>query len=162
MKIIDNDKLNLLIDDARTSPRLRKNLNIHADLSDPVQRLCNAFEPGTYVRPHRHPEKDKWELFVVLQGEALVLVFDEAGMVQERTILSDQGPNYLIEIPSQTWHTVTALQEATVLFEVKPGPYIAVSDKDFASWAPAEGEPQVDAFVKWMLQADIDDKPPGR
>ncbi|HIC0138358.1 TPA: WbuC family cupin fold metalloprotein, partial [Enterobacter hormaechei] len=40
---------------AANSPRLRAHHNFHPELSDPVQRLAIAMEPGTYVRPHRHP-----------------------------------------------------------------------------------------------------------
>lgn len=39
---------------AATSPRLRAHRNFHPELSDPVQRLAIAMEPGTYIRPHRH------------------------------------------------------------------------------------------------------------
>ncbi|EMX0805176.1 WbuC family cupin fold metalloprotein [Klebsiella pneumoniae] len=33
------------------SPRLRAHRNFHPELSDSVQRLAIAMEPGTYVRP---------------------------------------------------------------------------------------------------------------
>jgi len=153
MKIIDDSDLQELIDSARASQRKRKNHNLHPLLEDPVQRLCNAFEPGTYIRPHRHPEAGKWELFVMLKGVAAVLLFDDSGRVTQRITLSAQGPVRIIEIPPNTWHTLVALQSGTVLFEVKQGPYSALTDKDFASWAPQENTAQVAEFVAWYQTA---------
>ncbi|MGV8352525.1 WbuC family cupin fold metalloprotein, partial [Pseudomonas aeruginosa] len=39
---------------AASAPRLRAHRNFHPELSDPIQRLAIAMEPGTYIRPHRH------------------------------------------------------------------------------------------------------------
>ena len=36
-------------------------------------------------------------------------------------------------------------------YEVKPGPYSAANDKDFAPWAPREGEPGVAAYLESLL-----------
>lgn len=160
MKLIADRELQSLIDEAAASSRKRKNLNLHTVLEDPVQRLCNAFEPGTYIRPHRHPEAGKWELFVMLRGEAAILSFDNDGRVRERIVLSAQGPNHIIEIPPDTWHTLVALQRGTVLFEVKQGPYSALTDKDFARWAPLENDPQAAAFVAWYESAQPGGMPP--
>lgn len=160
LKIIDQTLLQQLSEQAANSPRLRKNYNLHPVLEDPVQRLCNAMEPDTYVRPHRHPEEDKWELFVILQGRALVLTFDDTGITTGRVDLCSAGPIYGVEIPAKTWHTVCALETGTVLFEVKKGPYHPLSDKDFASWAPEEGNMNCDKYLAWYKQAVIGSAPP--
>jgi cupin fold WbuC family metalloprotein len=162
MRRIDTARLERLSARAAASPRLRINDNLHPALEDPVQRLCNAMEPGTYVRPHRHLEPGKWELFVVLSGAAAVLEFDDSGLVTQRTELRGGGPVLAVEIAEATWHTIVALEPGTVLFEVKRGPYLPLSDKDFAPWAPAEGEPQVPRFLHWLLQAAPGGRPPRR
>ncbi len=38
---------------AASAPRLRAHRNFHPELSDPIQRLAIAMEPGTYIRPHQ-------------------------------------------------------------------------------------------------------------
>ncbi len=53
------------------SPRLRAHRNFHPELTDPVQRLAIAMEPGTYIRPHRHPHT--FELLLALSGRFVVL-----------------------------------------------------------------------------------------
>lgn len=160
LTVIDNHALVELSKTAQSVPRLRKNLNIHAQLDDPVQRLFNAMEPGTYVRPHRHPGKDRWEFFQIVSGRAAVLTFDQTGTVQEKIELSQTGPNVAIEIPGNQWHTLVSLQSGTVLFEIKQGPYQPLSDKDFATWAPQEGDRAVESFVQWFTDAHPGDLPP--
>lgn len=136
--------------------RARANLNLHPQLDDPVQRFLNAIEPGSYVRPHRHAEPQaKWELFVVLSGAVAVLVLDDAGVVQERVVLDAAGDCRAVEIPAGAWHTLAALVAGTVLFECKQGPYQPASDKDFAPWAPREGEAGAAALAARIAQADV-------
>jgi len=133
---------------ARAAPRKRSNWNLHSSLEDPIQRFVNVFQPETYVRPHRH-EPDRFELFVALAGLAGILVFSEEGAPTGIWLIGG-SENRGIDIAGGVWHTVVGLAPDTVLFEVKPGPYRPLSDKDFAFWAPAEGTPEADAMVtRW-------------
>lgn len=155
--VIGGDALAGLIETAKSLPRLRKNYNIHRDLNDPVQRLYNAMEPNTYVRPHRHQGGNRWEFFQIVSGRAAILTFDEHGVVCEKIELSGTGPNFAVEIPGNVWHTVVSLETGTVLFEIKQGPYQAVSDKDFAPWAPKEGVPEASNVIHWLCNANPGD-----
>jgi cupin fold WbuC family metalloprotein len=89
-----------------------------------------------------------------VSGSAAVLTFEPNGKVLEKIVLSQCGPNVAIEIPGSTWLTIASLQPGTVLFEIKKGPYQPVTDKDFAAWAPAEGERAAERFVQWFVSAE--------
>jgi len=160
MKIVTSSDLAALVREAQNTPRQRKNLNLHTTLADPVQRLLNAFEPGTYVRPHRHRDPGKWEFFAILQGRALVLAFDADGVVQERHELAPAGAVAVIEIAAGTWHTLAALEPGTLLLEVKPGPYTPAGPQDFAPWAPPEGTPAAVTLERWFHAARVGDRSP--
>lgn len=151
IKKVDSAALADLAVQAAASPRRRKNLNLHESLDDAVQRFLNDFEPGTYVRPHRHA--DKWELFVLLQGAAAVLSFDDGARVLERVELNGADGARVVEIPPATWHTLVSLAPRTVLFEVKRGPYDPAAPAVYAGWAPAEGDPHADAFERRLRDA---------
>ena len=138
MKLVDTTLFEKVSGQAKAGRRLRANFNLHPTLQDPVQRFLNAMEPGTYVRPHRHPG-DRWELFLALQGALAVLVFDDGGVALDRVELREDGPVRAVEVPPGAWHTVASLEPGSVLFELKPGPYLPLTDKDFAPWAPQEG-----------------------
>jgi cupin fold WbuC family metalloprotein len=130
---------------AREGARGRSNFNLHATLADPIQRFLNVVQPGSYVRPHHH-ESHRWELFLLLEGEVAVVTFDEHGRASEHALLRRGGVRG-IEIPGGVWHTVFALVPDTIMFEVKPGPYTPLTDKDFAPWAPPEGTPEAAAAL---------------
>lgn len=153
MKLINDALFDDLFQKAAASPRQRANRNFHSAYGDSVQRFCNALQPGSYVRPHRHSGDERWEFTLALAGSAVVLFFDDASIVTERIVLSVAGPTYGVEIPAGQWHTLAALAPRTVLLELKRGPYVPMSDKDFASWAPPEHHPAAMVFSTWYVQA---------
>jgi cupin fold WbuC family metalloprotein len=157
---ITHQAITTLSEEARQNRRLRKNLNLHAQLDDPVQRMVNAMEPGTYVRPHRHARDNGWELMMCLKGSFSILIFDDVGRVLERIDLNADTGVCAVEIPAYSWHAVVSHQPGTVMFEVKPGPYSPIDDKDFAGWAPAENQPECSQTMGWYAVARNGDIPP--
>ncbi|NJC87582.1 MAG: cupin fold metalloprotein, WbuC family [Desulfuromonas sp.] len=137
---------------AQAGARRRLNLNMHADYADPCQRLFNAVEPGSYLRPHRHTDPPKPECFVAIRGRFLLLIFDDAGRIVERIELAPDGPVVAAEVPPGTWHGIVALEPGSIFFETKPGPYTPLSDKDFAPFAPAEGSEQAGEYLKSAMR----------
>lgn len=146
--------LDALGQQAKQSPRLRANQNMHEELSDPVQRLAIAMEPDTFVRPHRHPQT--WEMLTALRGRFIVLLFDEAGVVTSRTVLGEECR--VIEFPANTWHGVLSLDSGGVIFEVKRGPYAPLGHADFAPWCKAGEGAEAARVNAWYAQAKVGDK----
>jgi cupin fold WbuC family metalloprotein len=141
LKRIDQALFDAVADQARSSPRLRRNHNLHAE-PDPVQRFLNVLQPGTYVRPHRHLRQEPaagFECFVVLQGAIGLVLLDGAGQVVGQERLDAAGPLRGIELAEGQFHTLVALRPDSVMFEVKQGPYSPTADKDFLTTFPAEG-----------------------
>jgi len=138
-----------LIERARKSPRLRVNHNFHTSLEDNPHRFLNVMAKGTYVAPHRHLDPPKAESFVVLEGEVAFFIFDDAGQVTRTEIIG--GDPIGIDLAPGVWHTLTPVSSHAVCYEVKPGPYSAANDKDFAPWAPREGDPEVAAYLGALM-----------
>ena len=121
MKIIDDQLLNRLAEEAKQSPRLRKNYIFHQSLQDKCHRFLNALEPGTFIPVHHHP--DKAETFVVLKGKVKVSTYNDDGEVLESYILSHEDGRYGVDIPENVWHGLECLEPA-VLLECKAGPFV--------------------------------------
>ncbi|MFZ4566288.1 MAG: WbuC family cupin fold metalloprotein [Prochlorococcaceae cyanobacterium] len=141
LRRLDDSLFRTVADQARQSPRLRRNHNLHAE-ADPVQRFLNVLQPGTYVRPHRHRRGRPgagFECFVVLRGAVGLLLLDERGEVIHQERLEAGGPVSGIDLAEDQIHTLVALEPDTVMFEIKEGPYRPASDKDFLTAFPAEG-----------------------
>lgn len=155
-QVISQDQIDALKERAATSPRLRVNHNLHGSLEDPVHRFLNVMAHGTYVAPHRHTTPPKPETFVVLEGEVAVVEFLDSGEIDAITPLGPETHprRYGIDLAPGVWHTLVVLSPLAVIFEVKPGPYAPATDKDFASWAPREGEPGVRSYLA-LLEAAV-------
>ncbi len=149
---IDQSLIKGLAEIARNSPRKRINHNFHTDASDPLQRLLNVMHPGTYLRPHKHENPDKREVFIALKGKFLALEFNDEGKVVDFIILDPEAGNYAAEVPARTYHSIICLEPDSVIYELKDGPYDPKDDKHFASWAPKEGEGSCDQFIRSILR----------
>jgi cupin fold WbuC family metalloprotein len=159
MKIVTADTMAELVARAAAAPRKRINLNLHAEPNDPTSRFLNAGVSGTYVRPHRH-RSGKWELLTVLQGRLEVVFFTSGGQIKSRYACGPKD-HKLIEIPGGEWHGFVFCAPAAVVLEVKPGPYEPQLDKEFAEWAPPEGDAAADSFLLWLENAKHGEIPPG-
>jgi len=136
---------------AEASPRRRMNCNFHASMEDNPHRFLNVLLRGTYVCPHRHLNPPKAESWVLLEGEVLLLTFDDQGAITAKYHLSAGGETCGIDVAPGIWHTVCVLTDCAVVYEVKPGPWDPATDKEFAQWAPREGDPEAPAcLARWL------------
>ena len=152
MKVFSADFLNELTAQAQGSPRKRQHRNIHESYADPCQRLFNAIEPGSYIRPHRHAADPRDELLIAVRGLMALVEIDEQG---EATAVrrfgverNGEGLAVAAEIPATTCHTVIAPGPGCVLLEVKVGPFDSNERKGLAPWAPDENSEQAMAYVE--------------
>ncbi len=152
---IDRDLVQRKAYDARRSVRQREIHAFHTGDNDPLQRMLNAIQPGSYIRPHRHLDPPKSESLVLLQGMLGYVSFgDEGSWREDGMLLLEAGRGVFgCDIRPGVWHTIFALAPDTVLFEVKPGPYSPAYDKDFASWAPQEYSPEAALFLARLEDA---------
>lgn len=155
MNIFGSEFLNDLTSQAKVSPRKRQHRNIHQSYQETCQRLFNAIEPGSYIRPHRHTSAPRDELLVAVRGQMALVTFDELGTIVEvlRFGSEKHGPNVAAgaELPANTWHTVIALEPNCVLLEVKAGPFDPNQPKDLAPWAPEEGSPSAQLYLSQLV-----------
>ncbi len=159
MKIVDRKLLDQLSSEALISDRKRAHFNLHASLDEGIHRLCIGAEPGTYVKPHRHFEDNKWELMIILRGHVSILQYDGNGKVIDRVELVAGDAPTAVEIAADSWHNFVVMESGSVVMEVKPGPYKRPPIEDFAAWAPSEGDPEAVDFCKWFEQCNTGSVP---
>jgi len=131
---------------AAASPRRRARLCLHQAPADRVQEMVIALGRDTQIRPHRHPGRS--ESIHVLEGAALVVLFDDLGAELRRLGLG-LGPEEarLYRLSSNTWHTLLPLSELVVVHEVVEGPFDG-GGQEFAAWAPAAEGPELAAWLQ--------------
>jgi cupin fold WbuC family metalloprotein len=142
---------------SRASDRQRMILPFHRSHEDRLHRMFNALQPGTYVQPHRHLSPPKDEVFMVLAGAIDMLIFEDDGRIAQAARLEAGGEKFAVDATAGIYHSFIVRAPDTLLYEVKTGPYEAMSDKDFAPWAPREGSSEVPRYLE-QLERELADR----
>lgn len=162
MNVYDAAYLQGLIGEARSSPRLRQHRNLHGSYYDPSQCLLNAIEPRSYIRPHRHASDPKEERLFALRGLMALVLFNDGGEVTDIVKFGTERYGYDLaagaSVPSHRWHSVIALEEGSVLCEIKAGPFDPSQPKDLASWAPSEGTHMANDYLNHLHELVLKNK----
>ena len=149
---ITSELLDQAVQGSRASERRRIILPLHKSADEPLHRMFNAMQPGTYVPPHRHAQPPKAESILVLRGSLCFVTFDGSGRVEQMTDLAAGTDVFGVDVAAGIFHTFFILEPDTVVFEVKPGPYSPIDDKDFATWAPREGDALAGEYLAGLQQ----------
>lgn len=126
MTIINTQQLDELTAQAKSSPRLRMNLDLRNSPEDTSQRMLNAIEPGSPLPIHRHTTTT--ETVVCIRGHFEELFYDEDGNLTDTIDMVPGGT--VLNIPKNQWHSLRSLESGTVLLECKDGAYAPISESD--------------------------------
>ena len=117
--------------------RKRIRLCAHPDRENMLHEMLIVLGKENYIRPHRHPSKS--ESFHVIEGSAIIILFDEVGTPIKRIELGDysSGRRFYFRIDLPIFHTVVVISARFIFHETTNGPFNR-SDTEFALWAPEE------------------------
>lgn len=150
-QLITESLIEDLIDRAQQSERGRTNYNLHQSFDENPNRFLNVMTYGSYFTPHRHITPPKPETFLILKGKVAFYIFDDEGKIENVEILAPDK-KMAIDVQPGVWHCLAVLSETAVCFEIKPGPYVAETEKVFANWAPIEGSEKSRDYLKRLEQ----------
>jgi cupin fold WbuC family metalloprotein len=150
--IITDELIKSAVDMSRKSPRGRIIFPFHKTNDDNLHRMLNAIQPYSYIQPHRHSNPPKTETIIVLRGAVGYISFSKEGKIEEAIKLSNLSKKIGIDTEPDIFHTFFALEQDTVLFEIKPGPYQQSSEKDFAKWAPRENSDKCKEYLESLYK----------
>jgi cupin fold WbuC family metalloprotein len=141
---------------AARNPRRRMRLCAHAGVDDRLHEMLIVHERACYVRPHKHVGKS--ESFHVIEGEADVVIFDDAGAVTEVIRMGSfaSGRRFFYRIADPLFHTLLICSAVLVFHETTSGPFRR-EDTIFAPWAPDDSNPDaVKSYVAGLTVAVAD------
>jgi cupin fold WbuC family metalloprotein len=137
--LADASLLAFLKSAALRTPLRRARLCAHPDPGAVQHDMLIVSAAGTYVAPHRHPGKT--ESFVVLEGEADCLLFEEEGRLAElvRMGAAGSGLPFFYRMPLNRFHSLVIRSDLLVFAESTIGPFSAGATEN-APWAPGAKE----------------------
>ena len=78
--------------------------------------------------------------------------FDDSGNITDHMVLDSSNGEKGVEFFAGSWHSFISLQEGSVLYEVKAGPYDEKKAKHFAEWSPEEGSKEALLFNEKIVE----------
>ena len=126
--LLNKQFLDQLSKSASENPRLRASFDLRNTDQDKSQRMLNALHPGTILPIHRHPFTA--ETLIMVRGSICQKFYNNQGEVTDTFVLNAGGECSVLQIPAGQFHSLECLEEGTVIFEAKDGPYMPVSADD--------------------------------
>jgi cupin fold WbuC family metalloprotein len=127
--------IDLLKTRAGTTPLRRARVCAHPSPGSDQHDMLIASHRETYVAPHRH--LDKSESFLILEGLADVLLFDESGGLLDLIRMGpvSSGHPFFYRMPARQYHALLIASEVLVFVESTRGPFDPARTEN-APWAP--------------------------
>ena len=141
---------------SKASPRKRIILPMHKSSDASMHRMLNFLQPESYIRPHNHSTSNKTESVIVIQGSIQFFTFFDDGTIDKKIVVGGTSKNFGVDIEPNVYHAFFALEEDTIVFETKPGPYDKETDKLFAEWAPAEGTDDALFYMEMLKELEVE------
>ena len=133
---IDSEYVTGLKERKSKNPENKCMLCLHNDIRASLHEMINVYDKGEYIRPHYHPNKT--ETKIVLEGNMMVILFDDDGVIKERIILSGKEKAcFLLRIEKGIIHCSIPITDV-VYYEATTGPYTGKDDSVYPEWAPAK------------------------
>jgi cupin fold WbuC family metalloprotein len=126
--LISTAVLDELTAQAKSSTRLRMNLDLRNSPNDQSQRMLNALEPGTVMPIHRHRHSS--ETVVVLRGKVKWVYYNDKKEVTDTFIVAPGSDLVGLSVPMGQWHSLECLETGTVIFESKDGAFEPMRPED--------------------------------
>jgi cupin fold WbuC family metalloprotein len=147
---IGREDIEVLRQAVRNTPKRRVRINAHPGSDDQLHEMIIAIEPGSYIRPHKHPGKS--EAFHVIEGEVDIVVFSEEGNIDRIVSLAAKGGRhpFYYRMSTAHFHTLIIRSDLLVVHEITNGPFVPTGTV-YAAFAPQE----VDAASAAVFQADL-------
>lgn len=138
------EELTLLREEAGSAPLRRARICTHGHAGDPLHEMIIALCRDSYIPPHRHVGKS--ESFHVIEGEALVCLFDDLGNVRQVIPLGGKHC-FFYRLSTAMYHTVLVQSPLFVFHETTNGPFDAAQTCIAPFVPPAEDTQSVHRYM---------------
>lgn len=137
---VSKDDIEWLKAKALGNKRERVRLCAHRDVQDAVHEMLIVHTKGTYIRPHRHPNKS--ESFHIIEGSLDIVVFDDGGEVTDVINMGEysSGAKFFWRLSKSYFHTVIPRSDIVVFHETTNGPFERATSNVPAPWSPEEDD----------------------
>jgi cupin fold WbuC family metalloprotein len=127
---ISNELINCL-EERSNETKVNSRVCLHDGPDAAIHEMIICQRNSQAHPPKRHPTRDK--TFLVLRGELLVAIFNDAGEVTRTWVLKSESENekLCVRVPAGVFHCDLALTETAVHLETTQGPFSPKNDREY-------------------------------
>lgn len=118
-------------------------LLLHNSTQSDLHNMVIAMDESRYVFPHKH---EKSESYQIIEGEMLLIYFEENGDINKFVKLS-KNDSLISRVDNHYFHGIIPLSKYIIYHETRIGPFEKDKDSFFATWS---GKNDV-AYMKKIL-----------
>lgn len=136
---IGQREIDLLKTAVTATPLKRVRINLHPSSEDELHEMFIVLQQGSYVRPHKHPNKS--EAFHAVYGSAQVVIFDDEGNIKQVVHLDADKVDkpFYYRMSKPYFHTLIVQSELFIVHEITNGPFVP-GGTIFAPFAPDDSD----------------------
>ncbi len=153
---IGKEEIKFLKDKVLHNDRKSIRLCMHTSINDCVHEMFILHSQQTYIRPHKHPNKDV--SYHIIEGIADMVVFNEEGVIVDVIPMGEYGMGrYFYYRFNEVYYYAPLVRSDFLLFhETIDGPF-RPSDTIYAPWAVVGEDPREVAQFQKELVSKVDD-----
>ena len=133
---INDEIINELKEVSRLHNVAKCRICLHTSPESLHQDMVILETKAAYLRPHKHIYSTG-ETFHLIEGEMVVLTFDDKGNVVDSPRLQKGN---LYRISNGIFHAIFPLTDYIIYHENKVGPFLGQKDNIYADWSPQDDD----------------------
>ncbi len=144
---LSNDVLVKLSEQALAHQMKKARILLHGKSDHALHEMLITHSRGRYIRPHINESSAK--SFLVLEGEMMVLLFDDDGKVSDKYLLGQQksGADFMLRVQDPVFHTIVVVSETVTFLETILGPH---QKTRYADFAPDPEDDAASSYFAWL------------
>jgi len=151
---ISEKELTFLKAAVQETPLKRVRINLHPSNEDSLHEMFIAIQKGSYIRPHKHPNKS--EAFHAVLGSAQIIIFTDDGAIKEVVPLAagQPGKPFYYRLSKPYFHTLILESDLLIIHEITNGPFVPGGTL-YAPFAPDGSNPAEVADFEAQLTKQV-------
>ena len=152
---IGNQEINFLKEKVSHNNRKSIRLCMHTNIADSVHEMFILHSRETYIRPHKHPNKDV--SYHIIEGIMDMVVFDEKGVIVDVIPMGEYGTgrHFYYRLNEVYYYTPLVRSDFLLFHETINGPF-KPSDTIYAPWAVVGDDPIAAVQFQKELVSKVD------
>jgi cupin fold WbuC family metalloprotein len=147
---ISSSEIDFLQDVAAKSPSRKARMLLHGSPDNDLHEMLIVHSFGQYIQPHINLDSAK--SFLVLDGEMIVVLFNNEGEISNYVKLgvSKGASDFLLRLDDPVFHTVVPVTTTVTFLETVKGPH---TQTHYAPFAPLPNNSfESEKYIMWLME----------